>query len=162
MEQAKKFEWLLRHEVSEDDMRYAEKEIQSYLRQYESSITASISRLNSSNQRRIRLYEAMDHDYLRDAFVNRYVAHSRQKLDARNSEGFPKEFYQKVSDLYNTRSWIPTSRVFNTSEVGLVFPIALRLQENYLYTATNVKDKLSEARAAVLVVSTFHFYNMFS
>ena len=138
------------------------KKIVSFITQYETSITAYVSRLTSFIHRRIRLYKSMAHDKLHDDFVNRYVAHSRQKLDARNSEGFPKEFYQKVEDLYNTCSCIPTSRVFNTSEVELGFPIALRLQENYLYTSTNVKDKLSEARAEVLVVSTFHFYNMFS
>ena len=85
-----------------------------------------------------------------------------KKSDARNSDGFPKEYYQKVEDLYTTQSWIPISRVFSISEVELGLPISLRLQENYLYTDTNVKDKLSEAREAVLVVSTFHFYNIFS
>ena len=99
----------------------------------------------------------MAHDKLRDDFVNRYVAHSRQKVDARNSLRFPKDFFQKVADLYNDHSWIPNSRVFNNSNIEFSTSVALRLQLNYQYTDTQVKERLGSARSAVMLVSTFQF-----
>ena len=85
----KRHQWLLDNPVSEEEKNWVRREFEAFLKKKDDEAAAEEvpgSNIRKSNCYKMRLYEAVFFEELRDALLKRNDSFSRAQLDARNLE----------------------------------------------------------------------------
>jgi hypothetical protein len=155
--QDKMLEWLFQNPISSHaDVFFIQREVEGFINLiYESqNENEAISRrLWTTNMPYLRLYHTLLDDKVYEAFCNKDNKMTREELDARNSDAKPPSFEKLASDLFNDRSFKPTT--YPLPELHSDFADAIELSFEDMpgaMTEDDVKNRLGECRTKLILV----------
>ena len=112
----KRLTWMMDNKIGAAEEEWMVGEFESYLKMKDDEAADDIipgSNIRKADRYKMRLYEAVFLEALRDAFLRRNDSLSRLQLDARNSvEERVVPFHELVCNKHNDETWIPLSKNF--------------------------------------------------